>query len=62
MTKKPPSSGSATLHLTVTFNHISLRDILESATEVVEKAREQGKPEGFLEIHQAERIDVEELK
>ena len=58
--KGDSSPASATLHLTVTFED-HLVNALEAAKEIVEKAREQGWPEGFLEIHRADRIDVDAL-
>lgn len=54
--------GSATLHLTITYQHVRVLDVIESAREVVEKACEQGGCEGHLELHSVGRIDVEELR
>lgn len=53
--------STATLHLTVEFGGM-LSDVFEAAKEIVEKSREQGSPSGFLEIHRAEHIDVDQLR
>ena len=62
MSKKEPGIGSATLHLTITYQHVRVLDVIESAREVVEKACEQGAADGFLEIHSMNRIDVGDLR
>ncbi len=59
---KKGEQGSATLHLTITYNHVRVLDVIESAKEVVEKACEQGATEGFLELHSTGRIDVGDLR
>lgn len=56
------SHGSATLHLTISYNQVQIIDVIESAKEVVEKACEQGGCEGFLEIHATGNIDVQDLR
>lgn len=52
--------ATATLHLTVVFTG-NLADVVDATKEIVEKVRECGRPEGFLEIHHADRIDVDQL-
>lgn len=53
--------GSATLTLTITYNQTRMVDAIDAAREVVEKAKEQGAVEGYLEFHSTGRIDVNEL-
>lgn len=60
--EKDTSTGSATLHLTITYNQVRVLDVIDSAREVIEKACEQGGCEGFLEMHSTGRIDVEDLR
>ena len=61
MSEKRKKSG-ATLSLTITYDDTSLPDILEHAKEVIEKATEQAKCEGFIDLHRAERLFIEDLR
>lgn len=54
--------SAATLSLTITYDDETLPNILEHAKEVIEKATEQAKVEGYLDLHRAERVFIEDLK
>lgn len=51
-----------TLHLDIEFTDTTLPDILEVCKEIVEKASEQAKVEGHLDLHCAERVFISDLK
>lgn len=62
MAAKAQPQGSATLTLTITYEHTRVLDVIDSAREVIEKASEQGAVVGYLDLHSTGRIDVEELR
>ena len=59
---KDQNTGSATLHLTITYNQVRVVDVIESAKDVIERACEQGGCEGYLELHTTGRIDIGDLR
>ena len=55
--------AGAVLTLTIEYDHaIRLLDILEAAREIIDKASEQAKVEGYLALSHTGRIDVKELR
>ncbi len=62
MSAAKKSGTHATLTLTIEYIDDKLPDILEHARETIEKACEQAKVEGYLDLHSNDRIYVEDLK
>ena len=58
--KSEPAGGS--LVLTITYEKTRLPDMLDAIREVIEKAAEQGKVDGYLDLHRTGRIFVEDLR
>lgn len=56
------TKAHATLTLTIEFTDDTLPDIIEASREIIEKAQETGKVEGYLDVHTSGRIFVEDLK
>lgn len=54
--------SAATLILTITYDDETLPNILDHAKEVIEKAAELAKVEGYIDLHRAERVFIEDLK
>ena len=64
MPRKPATTNDAhaTLTLSISYDQARLADILEAAKEVIEKATEQGKVDGYLDLHRVGRIPADDLR
>lgn len=62
MSKQEKDISQATLTLTVEYDLLQLPEVIESARDIIERASEQGKVEGYLDIHRASRIPVDDLR
>lgn len=62
MSREKKSKTHATLTLTIEYTDSTLPDVIEHVRETIEKASEQAKVGGYLDLHSNDRIYIEDLR